>query len=117
MHRMRAGLSWRREWRPCVKQDFTPDPSDLTEGVKILKSGNRYIIGLDHGNHLIKTVNHIMQNEVKRLGANIKNDSRKVISQIGGSIPGDFGSCSLTGEPGKITNEMASFLSGLNSSE
>lgn len=34
-----------------------------------MKSGNRYIIGLDHGNHLIKTANHIMQNGVKRLGA------------------------------------------------
>ncbi|MBD5460693.1 MAG: ParM/StbA family protein [Lachnospiraceae bacterium] len=34
-----------------------------------MKSGSRYIIGLDHGNHLIKTANHIMQNGVKRLGA------------------------------------------------
>lgn len=34
-----------------------------------MKSANRYIIGLDHGNHLIKTANHIMQNGVKRLGA------------------------------------------------
>ena len=30
---------------------------------------SRYIIGLDHGNHLVKTANHIMQNGVKRLGA------------------------------------------------
>lgn len=34
-----------------------------------MKSSDRYIIGLDHGNHLIKTANHIMQNGVKRLGA------------------------------------------------
>jgi len=34
-----------------------------------MKSDNRYIIGLDHGNHLIKTANHVMQNGVKRLGA------------------------------------------------
>ena len=34
-----------------------------------MKSGNRFIIGLDHGNHLIKTTHHIMQNGVKRLGA------------------------------------------------
>lgn len=37
--------------------------------MKRMKSANRYIIGLDHGNHLIKTANHIMQNGVKRLGA------------------------------------------------
>ena len=36
-----------------------------------MKSGDRYryIIGLDHGNHLIKTAHHIMPNGVKRLGA------------------------------------------------
>lgn len=34
-----------------------------------MKSGSRYIIGLDHGNHLIKTAHHIMPNGVKRLGA------------------------------------------------
>lgn len=33
-----------------------------------MKSTRRYIIGLDHGNHLIKTANHIMPNGVKRLG-------------------------------------------------
>ncbi len=34
-----------------------------------MKRDNRYIIGMDHGNHLIKTASHIMQNGVKRLGA------------------------------------------------
>ena len=34
-----------------------------------MKSGGRYIIGLDHGNHLMKTAGHIMPNGVKRLGA------------------------------------------------
>lgn len=34
-----------------------------------MKSTNRYIIGLDHGNHLIKTANHIIPNGLKRLGA------------------------------------------------
>ena len=34
-----------------------------------MKCGDRYIIGLDHGNHLMKTANHIMQNGVNRLGA------------------------------------------------
>ena len=39
----------------------------------------------------------------------------EVISRIGGSILGGPGSCGLPEEPGKITGEMASFLSGLNS--
>ena len=39
----------------------------------------------------------------------------EVISRIGGSIPKGFGNSGLTEEPGKITDEMASFLSGLNS--
>lgn len=34
-----------------------------------MKSDNKYIIGMDHGNHMIKTANHIMQNGVKQLGA------------------------------------------------
>lgn len=34
-----------------------------------MKSGDRYIIGMDHGNHLVKTASHIMPNGVKRLGA------------------------------------------------
>lgn len=33
-----------------------------------MKSSDRYIIGMDHGNHLMKTANHIMPNGVKRLG-------------------------------------------------
>lgn len=41
--------------------------------------------------------------------------AEEVISRIGGSIPEGFKSCGLSEEPGKITNEMASFLSGLNS--
>lgn len=40
--------------------------------------------------------------------------AEEVISRIGGSIPEGLGRCSLTEEPGKITGEMASFLSGLN---
>lgn len=34
-----------------------------------MKSENRYIIGLDHGNHLMKTASYVMPNGVKRLGA------------------------------------------------
>lgn len=41
--------------------------------------------------------------------------AEEVISRIGGSISGDFGSCGLSEEMGKMTDEMASFLSGLNS--
>ncbi len=34
-----------------------------------MKNSDRYIIGMDHGNHLVKTASHTMQNGVKRLGA------------------------------------------------
>lgn len=34
-----------------------------------MNSSGRYIIGLDHGNHLMKTASHVMPNGVKRLGA------------------------------------------------
>lgn len=34
-----------------------------------MKEETKFIIGLDHGNHLIKTANHIIQNGVKLLGA------------------------------------------------
>ncbi len=40
--------------------------------------------------------------------------AEEVVSRIGGSISGSPGSCALPEETGKITEEMASFLSGLN---
>ena len=40
--------------------------------------------------------------------------AEEVISRIGGSILEGFENSGLTEEPGKITDEMASFLSGLN---
>ncbi|MBD5460692.1 MAG: hypothetical protein HDR26_07080 [Lachnospiraceae bacterium] len=41
--------------------------------------------------------------------------AEEIISRIGGSISESFGSCSLPKETEKMTDEMASFLSGLNS--
>ena len=41
--------------------------------------------------------------------------AEEVISRIGGSIPEGLGNSGLTEEPGKITDEMVSFLSRLNS--
>lgn len=32
-------------------------------------NGKAFVIGLDHGNHLLKTANHVMQNGVRKLGA------------------------------------------------
>lgn len=52
-----------------VKQYFTPNLLNHVRKAEEMKSGNKYIIGLDHGNHLIKTANYIMQNGVKRLGS------------------------------------------------
>lgn len=40
--------------------------------------------------------------------------AEEIISRIGGNISGGFEDCGLPEETGKITDEMASFLSGLN---
>ena len=53
----------------------------------------------------------LTRHEIREASRMIAED---IISRIGGSISGDFGSCSLPEETGKITDEMASFLSGLN---
>lgn len=40
--------------------------------------------------------------------------AEEIISRIGGSIPKDPRSCGLPEETGKMTDEMVSFLAGLN---
>lgn len=53
----------------------------------------------------------LTEHEIRKASSLI---AEEILSRIGGSIPGEFESRSLPEETGKITDEMASFLSGLN---
>lgn len=55
----------------------------------------------------------LTESEIKEMSRMI---AEEVISRIDGNISGCFGSCNLPKETEKMTDEMASFLSGLNSS-
>lgn len=54
----------------------------------------------------------LMENEIREASRRI---AEEIISRIGGSIPEGYGGCGLQEKTGKMTDEMAAFLSGLNS--